>query len=311
MDPVRARILIVDDDRAVCAALARMVSESGHELLLASSWTDAVRLYREGRPDLVVLDVMMPTIDGYKLTGILRRESGAFVPIILLTALEDLDSKRRGMAAGADDFLTKPVTQLELQIRVASLLRIKQLTDQLAAANLRLAELAVTDPLTLLHNRRHVYFELEREFVRSRRYGHPLSLMMLDVDHFKQVNDTHGHPIGDRVLKLLADILRGSVRATDLVGRVGGEEFMVLAPETGISSIGKVAERIRLAIGHRSAAAEGVGIPGITVSIGVATSEHPQVGTSEQLVRQADEALLSAKREGRNRVVVYGRPSAA
>src|SRR5262249_50574176 len=193
MDPVRARILIVDDDRAVCAALARMVSESGHEPLLASSWTDAVRLYREGRPDLVVLDVMMPTIDGYKLTGILRRESGAFVPIILLTALEDLDSKRRGMAAGADDFLTKPVTQLELQIRVASLLRIKQLTDQLAAANLRLAELAVTDPLTLLHNRRHVYFELEREFVRSRRYGHPLSLMMLDVDHFKQVNDTHGH----------------------------------------------------------------------------------------------------------------------
>jgi diguanylate cyclase (GGDEF)-like protein len=299
----RARILIIDDDRAVCQLLASMVGQSGHEALVATSFRDAIQLYREGRPDLVLLDVMMPTIDGYKMAGIFRREGGAFVPIILLTALEDLESKRRGMAAGADDFLTKPVTQLELQIRVSSLLRIKLLTDQLASANQRLEELAVTDALTGLRNRRYLYQELEREFLRARRYGHPFGVLLLDIDHFKKVNDEHGHPVGDRVLTLVGAVLRSTVRNTDMAARFGGEEFMVLAPETGAESCAAFGERIRKAVAQRSADAGG-GLPPVTVSIGVATTERMDITSHDLLVQRADEALYKAKGQGRNRVVL-------
>jgi diguanylate cyclase (GGDEF)-like protein len=295
------RILIVDDDRAVCNMLVQMVAQSGLEGVAASTFQDALRLYREHKPDLVLLDVMMPTIDGYKMAKLLRREVGGFVPIILLTALDDLESKRRGMEAGADDFLTKPVTALELKIRVTSLLRIKTLTDELARANTQLEELAVTDPLTALRNRRFLYQELEREFNRARRYGHPLAVMMLDLDHFKRVNDGYGHQMGDRVLQLMGDVLRSSTRNTDLLGRFGGEEFMVIAPETGFDVVEIVAERIRTNIKQRSLAAGG-GIPPVTASIGVATTEHPEAGSTDELVRQADEALYRAKREGRDRV---------
>jgi diguanylate cyclase (GGDEF)-like protein len=270
--------------------------------MVASSWTDALRLYREGHPDLVLLDVMMPTIDGYKMAGIFRREGGTFVPIILLTALEDVESKRRGMAAGADDFITKPVSQLELQIRMTSLLRIKDLTDKLEDANRQLEQLAVTDALTSLHNRRYLVQELEREFKRSKRYNHVCGVLLLDIDHFKKVNDTFGHPVGDRVLTLVSDVLKSAVRTTDVVGRFGGEEFMILAPETGLDALALIAERIRSHVAERSVAAQ-PGLPAVTVSIGAATSDHRDAASSDALVRLADEALYQAKREGRNRVV--------
>jgi diguanylate cyclase (GGDEF)-like protein len=297
------RILIIDDDRTVCQVLAKMVEESGHQPVVAASWSDALRLYREAKPDLVLLDVMMPTIDGYKMAGIFRREQATFVPIILLTALDDLESKRRGMAAGADDFLTKPVTQLELQIRVSSLLRIKALADELERAKRELEQLAVTDQLTSLPNRRHLNIELEREFNRSKRYGHPLSVLMLDIDHFKKVNDNYGHQIGDRVLMLAGEVLRQSVRNTDICGRFGGEEFMVLAPETGYETVEVVAERIRQNLKDRTSAAGGE-IPPVTISIGVATTEHPETATADGLVRLADQALYRAKHQGRDRVVL-------
>jgi diguanylate cyclase (GGDEF)-like protein len=301
--PAQARILIVDDDHAICRALGEMIVQLGHEPMTATTFTEALRLYRDGKPDLVLLDVMMPTLDGYKMAKLLRGESSSFVPIVLLTALDDMESKRRGMEAGADDFLTKPVTPMELRLRLSSLLRIKVLTDQLANANRQLAELAVTDPLTALPNRRYLFQELEREFQRARRYGHPLSVMLLDLDHFKQVNDTRGHPVGDRVLQLVGKVLSSSVRSTDLAGRVGGEEFMVIAPETGIDVVSIVAERIRQNIRRRSQAA-GERLPTVTVSIGISTTEHPDAGSSEELVKQADEALYQAKRGGRDRVVV-------
>lgn len=281
--------------------MSRLVAEAGHEPLSASTWSDAIRLFREGRPDLVLMDVMMPTLDGYKLARILKSDSGVFVPIILLTALDDVESKRRGMAAGADDFLTKPVSPLELEIRVSAMLRIKELTDQLQDANAKLAQLAVTDPLTGLHNRRSVYSHLEREFVRAKRYEHPLAVAMLDIDHFKKVNDTYGHQTGDQVIRLVADALRRTIRQTDLAGRFGGEEFLILAPETGREHALTMAERIRLAVEEASAVSPGG--PPVTVSIGVATTEVPDATSSEELVRLADEALYRAKREGRNRVV--------
>jgi two-component system cell cycle response regulator len=296
------RILILDDDASVRQLLARMIDESGYTPVVASNWTEALKLYREGNPDLILLDVMMPGMDGYKVASLFRREGGKFVPIILLTALEDLESKRRGMAAGADDFLTKPVGSLELQIRVNSMLRIKVLTDELAQANARLAQLAVTDALTGLHNRRFLYQQLEREFARAQRYCHPLSCLLLDIDHFKLVNDGFGHQTGDRVLVLVGQVLLGAIRNTDLAGRCGGEEFMILAPETTHEQAVIVAERVRTRLAEQGVA--GGEVPPVTISIGVASTDHPQASSPEELVRLADQALYRAKSEGRNRVAV-------
>jgi two-component system, cell cycle response regulator len=306
-DAPRARLLLVDDDRTMLEHMSAVVRDLGHEAIIAQTWTEALRLFRDGRPDLVLLDVMMPTMDGYKLARIMKGDTPQFVPIILLTALEDLEAKRRGMAAGADDFMTKPVTPLELQIRLQSLLRIKQLTDELARANLQLARLATTDELTGLATRRQLYHDLEREFQRAKRHLAPLAVLMIDVDHFKQINDTIGHQAGDRVLRLIGEALRMTIRATDYAGRFGGEEFMVLAPETGMDSVGVLAERLRQAVAQATSNAPDT--PPVSVSIGAATSEHPEAENAEHLVRLADECLYAAKRAGRDRAVIAKPPA--
>lgn len=303
-----ARVLLIDDDRTVCQLMARQVEESGFSALTANSFPEALRLYREHRPDLVLLDVMMPTVDGFKIARMLRGEPGPFVPIILLTALDDVESKRRGMAAGADDFLIKPVSPLELQIRLSAMLRIKRLTDELDAAKQAVELLAITDPLTSLHNRRFLDQHIEREFARSKRYSHPLACLIVDIDHFKRVNDEHGHPMGDRVLVITAEVLQRSVRNTDFLARYGGEEFMVLAPETGHSTVVVLAERMRTAVPARceaeARAHPEAGVPRCTVSIGISTTEQPEVLEVADLVRLADEQLYRSKREGRDRVSI-------
>ncbi len=287
--------------------LARMVTDCGYEPLTARTWADALMLFRRGRPDIALLDVMMPTIDGYKLARMIKAEAGQFMPIILITGLGDLESKRRGMAAGADDFLSKPVAPLELEIRLNAMLRIKELTDEIARANRKLAELATTDSLTGLLNRRAIYEHLDREFQRSRRYGNEFAVLLLDIDHFKRVNDTHGHGAGDRVLEMVGGILRETVRQTDFVSRYGGEEFLVLAPETPRVNALVLAERVRARVEHTSREADA--LPLVTVSIGVAVSDLAAARQCEDLVQLADVALYEAKDGGRNRCVVAQEPA--
>jgi diguanylate cyclase (GGDEF)-like protein len=297
-----ARVLIVDDDRVQCSHMAKMVKDWECDPVTAQTLSDALRLHKEGKPDLVLLDVLMPHVDGYKMAQMFKRES-PFVPIILLTALDDIDSKRRALSAGADEFLTKPVNALELQIRMSSMLRIKRLADDLEKANRSLAALATTDALTQVANRRHFEQRLADEFQRWKRYKHPLTLVMVDVDHLKKVNDTYGHPVGDKVLVHVAAAIRASTRSTDFVARFGGEEFAILTPETPATSADVVAERIRDTIAKRTAErAEPEGIPAVTASLGLASTDA-EIESAEDLVRRADEALYRAKREGRNRVV--------
>jgi diguanylate cyclase (GGDEF)-like protein len=299
-----ARILVVDDDRLQCAEVARVVREWEAEVFTAQTLADALRLHKEARPDLVLLDVMMPQLDGYKLAQMFKRDT-AFTPIILLTALDDLDSKRRGLSAGADEFLTKPVNAIELQIRMSSMLRIKRLAEQLEWANKNLAELATIDGLTGLVNRRVIDLRLAEEFKRARRYQHPLGCILVDIDHFKAVNDDYGHPAGDRVLVEVASAIRESVRSTDVVARYGGEEFIVILPETSAASGRIVAERIRLAIDTKTSAKASENMPSVTASLGVASSELG-IASERELVQHADQALYRAKREGRNRVMLAG-----
>jgi diguanylate cyclase (GGDEF)-like protein len=297
-----ARVLIVDDDPLQCAHLAKIVSEWDTEPVTAQTLSDALRLHKEAHPDLVFLDVMMPHVDGYKLAQMFKRAS-PFVPIILLTALEDIDSKRRGLSAGADEFLSKPVNALELQIRMSSMLRIKRLADELERVNKNLAELATIDPLTQVANRRAVEQRLAHEFQRERRYKHPLACILIDIDHFKAVNDNYGHPTGDKVLIEVAAAIRESIRTTDLVARFGGEEFIVLAPETSSAAAHMVAERIRKSITEKTTAKMDQGLPVVTASLGVSSTEI-SVGNETELVAKADAALYKAKHEGRNRVVI-------
>jgi len=303
-----ARVLIVDDDRVTCAHMAKMIKEWETDPMTAQTLSEALRLHKEGKPDLVLLDVMMPHVDGYKMAQMFKRES-PFVPIILLTALDDIDSKRRALSAGADEFLTKPVNALELQIRMSSMLRIKRLADELEKANKSLAAMATTDALTQVANRRHFEQRLADEFQRWKRYKHPLTCIMVDVDHFKKVNDTYGHQVGDKVLVHVAAAIKASTRATDFVARYGGEEFAILTPETPAVSSDVVAERIREAIARRTAEkSDAEGIPAVTASLGIASTDLA-IESAEDLVRRADEALYRAKREGRNRAVRATEPS--
>jgi len=301
MSEQTVRVLLVDDDRTMLTSLSEMVRECGYEPYAASTWSEALQLFRELDPHIALLDVMMPTIDGFKLTGMLKAATDRFVPIILITGLDDIGSKRRAMAAGADDFLTKPVKPLELEIRLNSMLRIKQLTDEIHEVNTKLAQIAVTDPLTQLFNRRAVYEHLEREFARSQRYGNPFCVYLMDIDHFKNVNDTYGHSVGDQVLVMVSDALRQTVRRTDVVGRYGGEEFIVLAPETDMVNAQILGERLREVVAERTKQADD--LPDVTISIGVAQAESGTMTHFEELVHLADSALYEAKRTGRNRCV--------
>jgi two-component system cell cycle response regulator len=295
-----ARILIVDDDKAQCGHLARIVEKWDAVPIVAQTTADALQLYRDADPDLVLLDVLMPNIDGYKLARIFKSD-GKYIPIILLTALEDLDSKRRGLAAGGDEFLSKPVNVLELQIRVSSMLRIRRLTNELEDVNRQLQTFASVDPLTQLMNRRVLDERLEQEFARATRHKHPLAVLMLDVDHFKMVNDAYGHPVGDRILAQVGGVITTTIRKTDVAGRYGGEEFLVLVPETAGTGAQVLAERLRHAVA--SSGRDGTGLPVVTVSIGVASTELG-APSAQDLLRRADEALYEAKKAGRDRVAI-------
>jgi diguanylate cyclase (GGDEF)-like protein len=299
--PDRPTVLVVDDEPAMLRTLTALVADCGYQPLTAPSWTEALRLYRHSRPAVVVLDVVMPGVDGYKLARMFKSESAGFVPVILVTGLGDMDSRRRGMAAGADDFLTKPVSPVELEIRLKSMLRIKELTDQLHAANEALARVAVTDPLTGLQNRRSLDDHLGRELDRARRYGSAFTLALLDIDHFKPVNDTYGHAVGDRILVLVSRALERLVRKTDVVARWGGEEFLVLAPETPAERALLLGERLREAVAM--AASREAGLPPVTASIGLASSDAAPADGASELIERADRALYEAKRRGRNRCV--------
>lgn len=305
IEPARAaRILVVDDDHVALKSLSDSVAACGHEPLPAATWAQAVRTFRRERPDVVILDLVMPTIDGYKLAAMIKNESGGFVPVILLTALTTMETRRRAVMAGADDVLSKPASTVELKIRLQAMLRIRTLTDRLERANRRLEQLATTDALTKLLNRRAIQEQTRYEFERARRYRHPLSLFMLDVDHFKRVNDTRGHGVGDLVLSYVGRVLDCCARKTDFVGRYGGEEFLIVAPQASLENGRVMAERFRHAV-EQGTASE-ADLPDVTVSIGVSSS-IPAVGeTFEVLLRRADVGLYEAKNAGRNQCVAAG-----
>ena len=305
------RILVVDDNEDNIEIINARLSSRGFQIETASNGQEALDKVRKNPPHLLLLDVMMPLMDGHEVSRRIKNdEQLPFIPIILVTARGDTQDKVEGLDAGADDYLTKPINFPELEARVRSMLRIKRLQDELdeknrelETANTKLRQLSITDGLTELFNHRHVHELLHEEWERIRRTDDPLAVTMLDLDHFKQVNDTYGHPTGDVILYETAQILRETAREIDMVGRYGGEEFIAILPESDEEAGARFAARVRERI-ENHVYRDGATTVRMTVSCGVAASPHPGVDTPDDLIKYADEALYTAKESGRNQVVL-------
>ncbi len=295
-----ATVLVVDDDPVQVATTQQMLSALGHRTVVAHGWVEALRAFDDRTIDLVLMDAVMPTVDGFKLTRILRERMRSYVPILFLTALSNRQARARGIEVGADDFLTKPLSPVELAVRTAAMLRIRHLTRVLEAKSAELDRLANVDALTGIGNRRAFDRMLGAEWDRARRYGHDLAVVLFDLDGFKAVNDTYGHAAGDELLACFAQVLEEAAEAPVEVFRFGGEEFAACVPHGTEVRGWNLAERVRRRFEERTATGGPLGRR--TVSAGVAASDDPRVHTAGMLVELADRALYRAKRLGRNRV---------
>lgn len=298
-------ILVADDELHHTKLLDTLLHIRGYRPIVACNGQAALDLARQHRPDLVLLDVNMPDMDGYEVCGRLKADpTTADTPIIFLTGRDNVAEKVAGLGAGASDYVTKPYDLTELLARVQAALRTKMTLESLKAAQTRLEMEATTDGLTGLANRAYFNRRLGEEFAAAERDGSVLSCLLLDIDHFKRVNDRHGHLVGDMVLSDVGRLLRENVRAVDIPARFGGEEFAVLMPGSTVEGARAVGERVRSVVERHvfelSAAAEPVQI---TLSAGAAIRRREH-SSPESFVDTTDRALYRAKLLGRNRVVV-------
>ena len=292
-------LLVAANSEAIRATLAGRLGEHGYRVAEAADGQSALELVGREEPDVVLLDHELPGIDGMTVLERLREhEELAAVPVIMLTESRDPELLVEALRRGAHDYLRKPFDPAELDARVLAALRVKQLHDALLDANRRLARQALTDDLTDLANRRHGARQLEREVALCVRHGRLLALARVDVDHFKQINDTYGHEAGDEVLTEVARRLAGAVRGGDELARWGGDEFVAILPDTDKSGAQRAAERLRTAVADAPIKAAGAALP-VTVSVGWA---HWSGDTPDDLLARADRALYRAKDAGRNAV---------
>jgi diguanylate cyclase (GGDEF)-like protein len=295
-----AVVLVAEDSLIVRALLRAQLRERGYVVIEAADGEQALARARDSRPDVVLLDVDMPRRDGFDVLAEMKSDPLlAGVPVVFITGRTTPEDAVRGLDMGAHDYLRKPFEAAELTARVHAAVRTKRLQDELRSLNGELARLANTDNLTGLANRRYLDEELSRLCARSRRHGGPLSLLLIDGDHFKRVNDEHGHQVGDEALVALAARLTERLRAEDVVGRWGGEEFMVLLPDVERRGAETVAEALRTHVADRPLETRAGPVP-LTISIGWAFKGPDD--TSEDLLRRADAALYEAKLAGRNLV---------
>ncbi len=307
------RVLVVDDVPVNIQLLTTHLKAAGYEVVPARDGEEALLLVQESKPDLILLDVMMPKINGFEVCERIKANSATeYIPVIMVTALNDIEHKIRGEEAGADDFISKPFNKMELLIRVRSLLRIKLLHDQLsekiaelALAKERLRQLAITDGLTRLYNHRHFKEVLMLELDRAKRHDQNISVVMIDIDHFKCYNDTHGHQAGDMLLQQISRLYSDNIRKIDLAARYGGEEFVLVLIETDKEAATIAANKIRSIVEAYPFENEETQPGGkITISMGVATFPEDAVDF-DGLVGVADRRLYMAKDNGRNQVAVF------
>ena len=297
-----ARILMIEEDRFATSRMAETL-RAGHSVIMAASCAEGQKLL-DGTIELVIAGLSTANDDPLRLVTQCRAgEAYRQLPILLIGEDCDLPRLAKGLELGANDYLVRPVDRNELLARTGTQVRRKRLQDRLEQNYQRSFSLALTDELTGLYNRRYLLAHLDELIERINQGGTGVAILLFDIDHFKRVNDTHGHAAGDDVLRELAARATKSVRSVDLVARLGGEEFVVVMPETDIASAAEVAERLRLAVSKEPLIVTATGKRlTVTVSIGVAASERGE--DRDRLLRRADHALYSAKTGGRDRVII-------
>lgn len=299
------KVLVADDDAGACLVAQAVVERLGHECVIASDGDIAWELYSSYQPDVLITDWMMPGMTGLELCRAVRgKPAPGYTYIVLLTSLTSREEMLSGIEAGADDYIVKPLDAFTLQARFVVAERVTSLHAELARYRAELAELANTDPLTQLFNRRKLEADLAVLHEHSTRYRRSYSLALCDIDFFKAYNDTYGHQAGDRVLESVASVLRQVMRHGDGLYRYGGEEFLLVLPEQTEKESTMAVNRFLAAV--EAERIDHVGGPGgvLTVSAGIATFEPESGDAVETVLRRADVALYDAKASGRNRLAL-------
>jgi diguanylate cyclase (GGDEF)-like protein len=318
------RILVVDDSPMDLKIVTTKLAKEGHELQTAADGEEGLALALRWNPHLIISDWMMPRMDGLELCRALRRaENIGHVYVMMMTSNDQSEDLVTALDAGADDYIPKPINHGVLLARLRAATRVIRLQEravrdreairefaaELSVANRKLQHLALYDTLTGLPNRRYAMDRLNKEWSRSRRHGTSLIVMILDIDHFKRVNDTYGHDAGDVVLRETALTMKQQLRASDDICRFGGEEFLVICPDANVDLARMIADRLRVAVqDHRIATDEFEG--GVTVSVGVSTTGE-DVESLAELLKLADEGLYAAKHAGRNKICIVDHTHAA
>jgi two-component system cell cycle response regulator len=300
---IKGRVLLLDDREISCRRIAETLADV-HDVAVLGDPNRLLSVVQDNHYDLIVISLSLQEVDGLRLCSQLKSlDATRNIPVLALVEEGDMPRLVRALDIGVNDYLLRPLDRSELLARCKTQLRHKRYQDQLRQTVQESLEAAITDPLTGLYNRRYMTHHLGTLVAQHNETGKPVSLLVLDIDYFKPVNDTHGHAVGDDVLKEFARRMQANVRGVDLACRLGGEEFVVVMPDTDVALAYSIAERLRQQIADRAfAAAQGAVELKITVSIGVAAT----LGIADDasaLLERADQALYRAKREGRNRVV--------
>ncbi len=295
-----ARVLVVDDSALIRAILVDSLYEQGYDVVEAEDGTEALEVCAVDPPDVLLLDVVMPGLSGLEVLDRLQAHPDLLhVPVVCLTGRSDVHDIVEAMQRGAHDYLRKPFETSELLARLSSALRVKRLSDELRARNAELERVSRTDGLTGLLNRRAVEEVLHAQLAHAARHRLPLSVLMIDLDEFKRVNDTHGHAAGDQVIVEVSARLRAGLREADVVGRWGGEEFLAVLPLTDPDAALALASRLCAEVAATPVVLQG----GVALPVGVSIGSCGDLRDEDLLLRRADEALYRAKATGRGRAV--------
>jgi len=296
------RILVADDSPVYRKLVEHALAEDACSVFFANSGHQAIELFEREHPDLIVTDWMMPDLTGIELCQRIRASSqSSYTYVIILTSNAEKENVVKGLSAGADDYLTKPFDRNEFLARIRVGQRLIDLHRQIEAKNRLLEELALTDPLTGLPNRRAIEDWSARQLSGAARHGFPIWFVLMDLDHFKSVNDTYGHDAGDTVLKKFGEVLRNNTRLSDISGRIGGEEFLLVLTHADEKNVMVVVDRIRKQLAAEQFEWNGSAV-NVTASFGAAGFSGKKAPEFNQLVKRADRALYRAKDLGRNRI---------